>query len=134
MGDEPKTPLGEKLLAIRNRAIANGMQLKTEEEIMTNDKGPATAGAPTPDEVEKSLSNVACGVADYSDCEVLRAHIAAQQAEVERLRFAATNLLDNLHGLTKLQEVQHRAPTWMKAIENSADRLIAAINPEQKGG
>jgi len=66
----PKTPLGKKLLAIRNKAIANGMQLKTEEEIMTN-------SAPTRDEVEKSLSDVACGIADYSDCEILRAHIAA---------------------------------------------------------
>jgi hypothetical protein len=56
--------------------------------------------------------------------------LAESKAEVERLRFAAANLLDNLHGLTKLQEVQHRAPTWMKAIENSADRLRAIINPE----
>jgi len=73
----PKTPLGKKLLAIRNRAIANGMQLKTEEEIMTNDKWTATAGAPTPDEVDKSLSNVACECADYLDAQVIRTHIAA---------------------------------------------------------
>lgn len=75
MSDEPKTPLGEKLLAVRNRAITNGMQLKTREEIMNE--------APTPEEVEKSLSDVACGVADYSDCAVLRAHIAALEASVE---------------------------------------------------
>lgn len=41
-----------------------------------------------PDKVEKSLSDVACGVADYSDCEVLRAHIAAQSSEIEALRNA----------------------------------------------
>lgn len=103
------------------------------------------AEAPMPESVEKAIENItqkafaACGTTQDArpfkkDRETIRAHIAAQQAEVERLRFAATNLLDNLHGLTKLQEVQHRAPTWMKAIENSADRLIAALNPEQKGG
>jgi len=36
-----------------------------------------TNEAPTQDEVEKALSDVACGIADYSDCEILRAHIAA---------------------------------------------------------
>lgn len=36
--ETPKTPLGKKLLAIRNRAIANGMRLKTMEELMTNGK------------------------------------------------------------------------------------------------
>lgn len=90
--EAPKTPLGKKLLAIRNKAIANGMQLKTEEEIMTNDKGPAIAGAPTPEEVEKAKAQLSWvnkidfgGDRDPPDVVAVRtllAHISALEASV----------------------------------------------------
>jgi len=87
--------------------------------------------SPLPDDVEKSLSNVACGVTDYSDCTVLRAHvsslyetIAALQAEKMQWYHNATN---NAAELLAAESELFGANNKIAALEAENKRLVEAL-------
>lgn len=109
---------------------------------MTNDKGPATAGAPTPDEVENALARLESYSNGLGDgcCSTIRAHIAALEAKLAEqihedemrlinhcIKIIANNSKSHIHAeaefLTKIAELEAENKRLAAELDFTAHRM-----------
>lgn len=96
---------------------------------MTNDKGPATAGAPTPDDVESALSRLESYSNGLGDgcCSTIRAHVSFLNETLAALSKTIKCQQVDLAGLRKLDfrvtELKHKHDDLVnRCVQAESDR------------